>query len=97
MPASTLSELGLLEWWRLSDYRQRVTTVILYLNEPDRQESDGGMLRCWANPKDREESFDIVPKGGTLVIFQSDLVEHMVLPSSVDRYALTNWVSETRT
>ena len=92
---STLYELGLLEWWRLSDYRQRVTTVILYLNKPDRQESDGGMLRCWANPKDREESFDIVPKGGTLVIFQSDLVEHMVLPSTVDRYALTNWVSET--
>ena len=91
---STLAELGLLEWWRLSDYRQRVITVILYLNEPDRHESDGGVLRCWANPKDREESFDIVPKGGTLVIFQSDLVEHMVLPSSVDRYALTNWVSE---
>lgn len=113
---ATIYELGLLEWWRLSDYRQRVVTVILYLNDPDRLTDDGGALRCWIkhrndinnnsrnhhqdgnddrNDKEEESSFDIVPKGGTLVIFQSDLVEHMVLPSKVDRYALTNWISDT--
>lgn len=87
---STLYDLGLLEWMRLSDYRQRAITVILYLNEPDRPTVAGGALRCWV---DDEDSFDVAPKGGTLVIFQSDKVEHMVLPSLVDRYALTSWVS----
>lgn len=84
-----LSELGLLEWLRLSDYRARSITVILYLNEPNRPVQDGGALRCWVND---DAAFDVQPKGGTLVIFQSDKVEHMVLPSSVDRYALTSWV-----
>jgi SM-20-related protein len=111
---ATIYELGLLEWWRLSDYRHRVVTVILYLNDPDRSTDDGGALRCWIkqprnnknnknnknnnhqdNDEGDESSFDITPKGGTMVIFQSDLVEHMVLPSTVDRYALTNWISET--
>ena len=113
---ATIYELGLLEWWRLSDYRQRVVTVILYLNDPDRSTDDGGALRCWIKRRntndnnhhqdndqdndqdsddEQESSFDITPKGGTLVIFQSDLVEHMVMPSNVDRYALTNWISDT--
>jgi hypothetical protein len=35
---------------------------------------------------------DVEPIGRTLLIFQSDTIEHMVLPSSVDRYALTSWI-----
>jgi 2OG-Fe(II) oxygenase superfamily len=42
-----LSELGLVEYWRLTDYRNRVITIILYLNEDDRPVSDGGALRYW--------------------------------------------------
>ena len=97
-------ELGLLEWLRLSDYRSRSITAILYLNASDRPVSAGGALRCWVERKDSAETddvdekfhtpFDVLPKGGTLVIFQSDRVEHRVLPSSTDRYALTNWISE---
>lgn len=91
---SPLTELGLLEWMRLSDYRGRSLTTILYLNEPDRPRVHGGALRCWLAGDDgaHEPSFDVQPQGGTLVIFQSDKIEHMVLPSSEDRYALTNWV-----
>ncbi len=103
----TIYELGLLEWLRLSDYRERAVTVILYLNLPDRHEQEGGALRCWvksgmsSNQNSGEEGcnenfnppFNILPKGGTMVIFKSALVEHMVLPSSTDRYALTSWVS----
>ena len=108
---SPLQELGLLEWLRLSDYRSRSITTILYLNEPDRPTSAGGALRCWVEKKvadedrvDRgeqkdttmfHEPFDISPKGGTLVIFQSDRVEHEVLSSTQDRYALTNWISSS--
>jgi hypothetical protein len=115
----TIWDLGILEWLRLSDYRERSVTVILYLNKADRPESDGGALRCWVakepssdsstettgsnednfnnHNKDCQSSFDppfdVQPKGGTLVIFQSDKVEHMVLPSIADRYALTSWIA----
>ena len=114
-------ELGLLEWLRLSDYRARSVTVILYLNKADRPRSDGGALRCWvidgkrdeqhlvlSNTKEKEEGspcstsntqsfyapFDVQPTGGTMVIFQSDKVEHMVLSSTADRYAMTSWVHQ---
>lgn len=108
---ASMIELGLLEWMRLSDYRERRITTILYLNEPDRPKSHGGALRCWvARARDAKEetssvdsstdgheafypSFDIQPTGGTLVIFQSGRVDHQVMPSTVDRFALTNWVS----
>lgn len=104
----SIYDLGLLQWLRLSDYRERALTVILYLNLSDRHEQDGGALQCWvrddsATTEDhvgvQKKTFHppvtILPKGGTLVIFQSALVEHMVLPSSSDRYALTSWVSGT--
>jgi hypothetical protein len=85
-----ITELGLLEWLRLSDCRSRAVTCILYLNEPDRPAGEGGLLRCWM---DHDEVLEVVPVGGTLVVFQSDRIEHMVLPSRTDRYALTSWVS----
>jgi hypothetical protein len=104
----SIYDLGLLEWLRLSDYRERALTVILYLNLSDRQEHDGGALQCWVRDESAPSGSEtgvqtqhfhppvtILPKGGTLVIFQSALVEHMVLPSSTDRYALTSWVSGT--
>lgn len=51
-------------------------------------------------PNDRRDTqsyyapFDVQPTGGTMVIFQSDKVEHMVLPSTADRYAMTSWVHQ---
>jgi len=118
--ASSMTDLGLLNWLRLSDYRSRVITVILYLNESDRPKSNGGALRCWfaksarGGSKDYDEAaargtndaedkgedgsetfVDIQPNGGTLVIFKSNVVEHMVVPSKTDRFALTSWISGT--
>mmetsp|Transcript_3450 Transcript_3450/g.8995 ORF Transcript_3450/g.8995 Transcript_3450/m.8995 type:complete len:346 (-) Transcript_3450:49-1086(-) len=113
---ATLEDLGVMEWLRLSDYRSRAVTAILYLNDPGRTPADGGALRCWlrtdnegdrdcsndtGNHKQDDESkggtfappIDVQPTGGTLLIFDSDRLEHMVLPSSKDRYALTVWVS----
>lgn len=103
-------ELGLLEWLRLSDYRERSITVIIYLNNSDRPVSDGGALRCWVAKDNNDETttnltgscdarqfeapFDIQPVGGTVVIFQSDKVEHMVLSSLADRFALTSWIAK---
>jgi hypothetical protein len=100
---ASIYDLGLLEYLRLSDYRQRRITIILYLNDSHRPISHGGSLRCWVSnelsngnplplPSSPEASslntsnctndttdnsgfhpsFDILPTGGTLVIFQSE-------------------------
>ena len=101
---ATLGELGLLEYLRLSDFRGRAVTVILYLNDASRTKEDGGQLRCWLRKDDRDEdspeeggqfgpAFDIQPTGGSMLIFNSDRLEHQVLASVKDRYALTVWLN----
>lgn len=69
----SMYDLGLLEYWRLQDYRRRRLTAILYLNDPERSAAEGGTLRCWVpNVEDGFDApVDIVPQGGTLVIFDS--------------------------
>jgi hypothetical protein len=105
---SDLTELGLLEYWRLSDYRGRSITSILYLNDAGWDgDRDGGQIRCYGDDKagdDRgkagdargkpgEMFEDVVPLGGTLLIFDSRRIEHEVLPSRRERLALTSWAS----
>ena len=104
---STLEEMGLLGWLRASDYRYRAVTIILYLNAPDW--NSGGNLRCYGqgggagggvageNDDDDSRSLDINPTGGTMILFDSSKVEHQVLPSSMDRYALTLWINGVET
>ena len=87
----TVHDLGLLEYWRLSDFRCRVVTAILYLNTHERSVEEGGQLRCWANA-DSPEHLNITPVGGTLVIFDSSQIYHRVMPSKTLRIALTSWV-----
>ncbi|KAG8469546.1 hypothetical protein KFE25_006001 [Diacronema lutheri] len=92
-------DLGLLEWLRLRDYRERTLTAILYLNSPSWAEQgaaapgsdagSGGALRCF-----HAKGFtDIVPRGGTLVILDAKVIEHEVRPSAgATRFAITSWV-----
>ena len=75
---------------RLSDYRGRALTAILYLNDDWSVDRDGGALRCWIKGR---EPFDVAPTGGRLVIFDSGTVEHAVLAASADRVALTVWIN----
>ncbi|CAB9523440.1 Egl nine homolog [Seminavis robusta] len=89
---STIFELGILEYWRLSDVRCRVVTVILYLNAADRPKDAGGSLRCWTNNESEEEHFDIEPVGGTMVVFDASRIRHQVLPSNSERTAITCWI-----
>merc|ERR1712070_705811 len=87
-------EIGLLGWLRVSDYRARVLTSILYLNDPDWRpgpaagpDGDGGELRLFTtaeNGSDTESSVDVIPRGGTLVIFDARRMEHQVMPSVRD-------------
>ena len=89
---SSISEMGLFGWLRSSDYRNRVVTAILYLNIP--QWNSGGQLRLF---DDDENHQDIIPNGGKLIIFDSSKVEHQVLASHDERYALTCWFTGVMT
>eukprot|EP00928_Gymnodinium_smaydae_P034774 TRINITY_DN24578_c0_g1_i1.p1 TRINITY_DN24578_c0_g1~~TRINITY_DN24578_c0_g1_i1.p1 ORF type:complete len:301 (-),score=50.51 TRINITY_DN24578_c0_g1_i1:98-937(-) len=88
-------DVGPLEWLRQSDLRARRVTAILYLNDkdwrPETSESmgDGGALRIF----DAAGHADIVPAGGTLVLFDSRKFPHEVRPSQRDRVALTCWIT----
>lgn len=75
---------------RFRDDDRRALTSIVYLNE-DWTAADGGQLRFWTDPSGEGESFDIVPTGGTLVTFLSELYWHEVLPARRQRLALTGW------
>lgn len=118
----SISDLGILDWLRKQDYRERVLTAILYLNESNWRPTsilrstsslglqghrgDGGELRCYhavdsqtqlreeGSKKGAQDSYtDVVPRGGTLIIFDSRRIEHQVLPGGKDRYALTCWIN----
>jgi SM-20-related protein len=63
----------------------RRISLVLYLNETW-QELDGGKLRIYLS----DESVDIEPLAGRMVVFTSEL-EHEVLTTSVNRYSITGW------
>lgn len=65
----------------------RRVTAIVYLND-GWVPADGGALRLHLEPPS-----DIAPTIDRLVIFRSEVVEHEVLPSHADRWALTAWFS----
>ncbi len=71
---------------RFRDDDARVLSCILYLNEAWTAE-DGGALRLFAG----DEAIEVVPEGGTLVVFLSADFEHEVLPARRERVALTGW------
>lgn len=68
--------------------RLRVVSLVLYLNERWRR-ADGGALRLHRAPGG---ALDVVPRGGTLVLFPSDGLEHEVLAARRERLALTGWL-----
>lgn len=64
---------------------ERVVSMVLYLNE-GWEAADGGVLRVYADPP-----VDVVPAGGTLVLFMSEALEHEVLEARRERRSLTGW------
>jgi len=71
------------------DGRRRLSCV-LYLNENWERE-DGGELRLHLDTGTTEKFEDILPVGGTLVIFLSARFAHEVLPAKRERLSLTGW------
>lgn len=72
---------------RFSDAPHRLVSCILYLNA-DWQTGDGGALRLHLDEGPR----DILPQGGTLVVFLSEDLEHEVLPATRERLSVTGWL-----
>jgi SM-20-related protein len=69
----------------------RILTVILYLN-PDWEPGDGGELRIWTTPGEREGDFELIePRMGTLVCFLAEDYWHEVLPAKRTRASITGW------
>lgn len=73
---------------RFRGARERVVSLVLYLNEGWRAR-DGGALRLYFSDGAHR---DVVPIGGTLVVFLADRFEHEVLPAHRERLSLTGWL-----
>ncbi|MCC5867941.1 MAG: 2OG-Fe(II) oxygenase [Gammaproteobacteria bacterium] len=69
----------------------RVVSSVLYLNAGDWACADGGQLRLYLGSQPRGEHVDILPCGGTMVLFLSQRFWHEVLPAGRDRWSITGW------
>lgn len=70
---------------------ERLVTVILYLN-PDWQPGDGGELKLWTTPGDKDGDFVLIePRMGTLVCFLAGDFWHEVQPAKKTRMSITGW------
>lgn len=76
---------------RFADAAHRTVTCIQYLND-GWQPEDGGALRIYLPDQAGGESHvDVMPEGGSAVIFLSGEFEHEVLPAKRERLSLTGW------
>lgn len=68
----------------------RKLSFICYLNQ-NWQPENGGQLVLYLD----HETLEILPLGGRLVCFESDKIEHEVLPANRERRSLTGWLKNT--
>jgi SM-20-related protein len=69
-------------------YNKRILSFVIYLNEFWKTE-DGGQITGYDNLNN--EIFKLEPEIGNMIIFFSDL-EHEVISSKKDRFALAGWI-----
>lgn len=72
---------------RFRDDDARVLSGVLYLND-DWHAEEGGALRLYV---DAASYRDVLPAGGTLVLFLSAEIEHEVLPATRSRWSIAGW------
>lgn len=77
----------------------RSVSFICYLNEPGWTEHDGGQLRIYSHGGrfglSESAHVDVLPECGSLVLFDSKLVSHEVLPTRRERACLVGWMRES--
>ncbi|RLW63384.1 MAG: hypothetical protein B6D71_10305 [gamma proteobacterium symbiont of Stewartia floridana] len=69
---------------------RRLVTCVLYLNT-SWSSSDGGQLRLFTNPSDKQQYEEIMPIGGRMVCFLSSRMLHAVMPAHDERLSITGW------
>jgi SM-20-related protein len=70
--------------------RRRRLSCVLYLNKNWARE-DGGELRLHLDAGETGRFEDVLPAGGTLVLFLSERFAHEVLPGRRERLSLAGW------
>ncbi|QOP46596.1 2OG-Fe(II) oxygenase [Sulfurimonas paralvinellae] len=70
------------------NFKNRVVTTVLYLNE-DWSEEDGGELLIYDKADNVIET--VIPHANTLVVFMSEEFPHAVEPAKKDRYSIAGW------
>lgn len=68
----------------------RTVSLVLYLNETWKPEW-GGQLRIFDGTQAGTVAMEVLPLGGSLVLFMSSEIEHEVVPSAVERLSFTGW------
>lgn len=71
---------------QFKERNNRLISVVFYLNENWKQ-GDGGELKIY-----KEQEIVIPPIYNRLVLFKSDVVEHEVLVTHVNRKSITGWL-----
>lgn len=72
---------------RFRDDDRRTVSCVAYLNE-DWQPEHGGALRMYL---DNNQTHDVIPQAGTLIVFMSAQWPHEVMPATRDRLSVTGW------
>ena len=72
---------------------RRVLSMVFYLNEATWNIQNGGDLVIYQPTETGETALHIHPFPGRLVIFESQVLEHEVLPVlATERYSITGWL-----
>lgn len=72
---------------------RRVLSVVFYLNDENWETSNGGELAIYEPTEYGEKTKLIFPLPGRLVIFESQILEHEVLPvKASQRLSITGWL-----
>ena len=66
----------------------RKLSIVCYLNEEDWQEAFGGELAIYK----ADETINIFPLKGRMVVFESQVLEHEVKPVQRERLSITGWL-----
>jgi SM-20-related protein len=69
---------------------ERRFTFIVYLNKAWQKE-DGGELTIYQ----QDTTIKVSPEAGRLVLFNSQKIEHEVLPTTRDRWSFTGWLKSS--
>lgn len=70
----------------------RKLSIVCYLNDEDWLPEYGGELTLYTKKGNEELPINIYPVQGRMVIFESQILEHEVMPVKRERLSITGWL-----